>query len=389
MKKADKSKIIIAIVAISFIQGLQYSVSPVLGQIQEHYKNINVSLVQMLITAPALLAMLVALISGGLVVKVSKKKLLIFASITSGIAGFLPLLSDSFGLLFFSRIFYGVSLGLACTLNTAVVAEFFEGNERVSVMGIQAASIGTGMVVITTLGGRLGELGFQASYFINIIGFLSFIAIALCLPDTGKTQVTQTDKIRLNKDVFIISIFGMLEFLFLITFTTNISMHISGELTGNSTVSGILIGIFSGAQIVMGLILGLVTKVTRKYTLPVAMLSFSIGGIFLICFPDNFVLLIIGALFCGFSQGMFIPQAMCDVANAVNPVATTMASACFTCFMSLGQLISPTVLNTASKLIFGNVTTSHAYLISSIGMVAAAGIVIMMKAGKKQEKQLQ
>lgn len=384
MSKTEKNKIIIAIVAISFIQGLQYSVSPVLGQIQEHFRNVNVSLVQMLITAPGLLAMLVALISGGLVVKVSKKKLLIFASITSGIAGLLPFLSDSFGLLFFSRTFYGISLGLACTLNTAVVAEFFEGDERVSVMGIQAASIGTGMVVITTLGGKLGELGYQASYFINIIGFLCFMAIALCLPDTGKTKATQTDKIRLNKDVFMISIFGMLEFLFLITFTTNISMHISGDLTGNSTVSGILIGIFSGSQIIMGLILGIVTKVTGKYTLPIAMLSFSVGGVFLICFPDNFALLMIGAVFCGFSQGMFIPKAMCDVSNAVNPVATTMASACFTCFMNLGQLISPTVLNTASNLIFGKVTTSHAYLISAIGMVISAGIIIAANARKKQ-----
>jgi predicted MFS family arabinose efflux permease len=178
----------------------------------------------------------------------------------------------------------------------------------------------------------------------------------------------------------------MLEFLFLITFTTNISMHISGKLAGNPTVSGILIGIFSGAQIVMGLILGLVTKVTRKYTLPIAMLSFSVGGAFLICFPDSFVMLTIGAVFCGFSQGMFIPQAMCDVANAVKPVATTMASACFTCFMSFGQLISPTVLNTSSNIVYGNVTTSHAYLLSSIGMAISAGIIFMMKAGKKLER---
>ncbi len=76
-----------------------------------------------------------------------------FASLVAGITGFLPYLSDSFGLLFFSRTFYGVGLGLATALNTAVVAEFFEGDERVSVMGIQAASVGAGMVVVTTVGG--------------------------------------------------------------------------------------------------------------------------------------------------------------------------------------------------------------------------------------------
>lgn len=155
MSRGKKIKIIIAIAAISFIQGLQYCVSPVLGQIQEHYVNVDVSLIQMLITAPALMSMIVAILSGWLVIKISKKKLLIFGSLVAGVTGFLPFLSDSFGLLFFSRTFYGVGLGLATALNTAVVAEFFEGDERVSVMGIQAASVGAGMVVVTTVGGML------------------------------------------------------------------------------------------------------------------------------------------------------------------------------------------------------------------------------------------
>ena len=280
MSKGKKIKIIISIAAISFIQGLQYCVSPVLGQ--------------MLITAPALLSMIVAVLSGWLVLKISKKKLLLFASLVAGITGFLPYLSDSFGLLFFSRTFYGVGLGLATALNTAVVAEFFEGDERVSVMGIQAASVGAGMVVVTTVGGMLGAGGFKNAYLINVIGFISLILIACCLPDTGKAQASGSEKIQLNKEVFKISFLGMLEFLFLITFTTNIAMHLSGNLAGNTAVSGNLTGVFSGSQIVIGLILGMVTKITKKYTLPVAMLSFSIGGLLLILFPSNLIMLMAG-----------------------------------------------------------------------------------------------
>ena len=40
MSKSKKIKIIITIVCISFIQGLQFCVSPVLGQIQEHYPDV-------------------------------------------------------------------------------------------------------------------------------------------------------------------------------------------------------------------------------------------------------------------------------------------------------------------------------------------------------------
>ena len=110
MSKAKKTKIIITIICISFIQGLQFCVSPVLGMIQEHFPEVGVSFVQMLVTVPTFLSIVVAIVSGWLVVKVSKKKMLIFAGLTAGITGFLPFLADNFWLLFASRTLYGVAL---------------------------------------------------------------------------------------------------------------------------------------------------------------------------------------------------------------------------------------------------------------------------------------
>lgn len=380
MSKSKKIKIIITIICISFVQGLQFCVSPVLGPIQKHFTDVSVSMIQMLVTVPTLLSIIFAIGSGWLVVKISKKKILLFASAVAGTTGFIPFLADSFNLLFVSRIIYGIALGLAMALNSAVVAEFFEGDERVSVMGIQAASVGAGIVVVTTLGGMLGASNFQNAYYVNVIGFVSLILITICLPETGTVKVSQTEKIQMNKKVYFTAFIGVLEMIFLITFSTNIAMHISGSLAGSTTVSGNLTGLFAGGQIVMGIILGAITKITKKYTLPVAMLSFSLGAILLIIFPSNYVMLMIGAAFCGFSQGMFVPTAIVEVANAVNSASTAMASAVMTCGLCFGQLISPTVLNTASKLIFGAITTTNVYILAAIGMVISAVIVIGHKS---------
>ena len=61
-----------------------------------------------------------------------------------------------------------------------------------------------------------------------------------------------------------ICLLGMLEFLFLISFTTNIAMHMSGGLAGNSSASGSITGIFSGTQIIVGLVLGRITRLIKK-----------------------------------------------------------------------------------------------------------------------------
>jgi MFS family permease len=219
MKQYSKIRLYLAIAAISFLQGLQFSVSPVLGKIQAHYPDVNVSLVQMLITAPGLFSLVVSLVSGWLVLKITKKKLLIFAGFVAGVTGLLPFLHDSFPLLLVSRTVYGISLGIATTMNMAVVAEFFEGNERVKAMGIQAASVGAGMVVTTVCAGFLGRGDFRNSYFINLIGFISMIVLIICLPETGVAKETKTEKIRLNGKVLIMDLFALLENVFLITYT--------------------------------------------------------------------------------------------------------------------------------------------------------------------------
>ncbi|MCD8020017.1 MAG: MFS transporter [Clostridiales bacterium] len=380
MSRTAKVKIIITIVCISFLQGLQYGVSPILGQISAHYPNVSVSLVQMLVTAPALLSVIVSITSGFLVLKITKKKLLIFGGLIAGITGFLPFLADSFWLLFFARFLYGVGLGLATTLNVAVVAEFFEGDERVQVMGIQAASVGAGMVITTTVAGMLGTNNFTNAYYINVIAFVATILIAFCLPETGTAKETKTEKIRLNKEVLTIDLFGILEYLFLITFSTNIAMHLSGTLAGDTAASGTLTGIFSGVQIVMGIILGAITKITGKYTMPAAMLSFSVGAVFLVFFSGSLPGLAVGAIFCGMSQGIFVPTAVVAVSNAVPQVATAMASASFTCAMCFGQLISPYVTNTLAQGIFGNTSTTNVYIIATIGMAVSAALAIVWKS---------
>lgn len=372
-------RIILAIVAISFLQGLQYGVSPVLGKIAEHYPDVNVSLVQMLITAPGILAIAVALIGGWLVTKASMKKLLLVSAAIAGITGFIPLLADSFLLLFVSRVAYGVALGLATALNAAVVADFFEGEKRVLAMGIQSASVGAGLMVVQSVSGFLGRSSFRTSYLVNVIGFLSLAILIIFLPDRGKVKISGLESIQLNRSVFAIAIFEFLENFFLITFTTNIAMHLSGSLRGSTGASGLITGVFSASQILIGLLLGAITKKTKNMTMAAAMFLFSLGAVILVLFPGTIGMLMAGALLCGFSQGIFIPTSYVNVANCVSAASVTMASAVLTTAQCLGQLVSPVMINAAAKSVLGSVTTRNVYILAAAGMAVSAAACAVWK----------
>jgi predicted MFS family arabinose efflux permease len=251
-------------------------------------------------------------------------------------------------------------------------------------MGFQAASVGAGMMILSAITGWLGKSSYAHSYYVNLAALVSFVLIFYCLPDTGKAVESEGEKVSLNKKVIPVYIFVFLEFFFLITFSTNISMHISGELAGNSSVSGMLTSVYAGSQIIVGLILGQITKVTKRLVLPTAMICFVIGAALLVAFPDNYPMLIIAALFCGFSQGIYCPSGFVEVSNAVPPVAVALASAGFNAAACAGQTISPALTNFMSKAIFGTASTGGVYLISAVGMAvsAIAYSVVKLKSAK-------
>jgi len=383
-KKINHLAIYASIAAISSLQGLQHSIPPVLEQIAARFSHVSVSLVQSLMTIPSLLAMVIALVSGWLVTRISKKKLLLFAGFSAAVTCLMPLLTDSFPLLLISRTLYGVPLGLAAALNTAVVADFFQGEARVTAMGIQSVTIGLGIMIVSTVSGWLGQLGYRFTYLLGILGFVSAIILLLCLPDTGKAKTADGEKIHPNKTVWQAGIFTALEFLFLITFNTNIALHMSGKLAGDTAAAGLLTGMYAVAQIPAGLFLKHINRVAGRYTLPFAMGSFCLGGVLLILFPESLPMLALGAFFCGFSQGAFVPQAMVESANAVPAAASALAGAFVTSGMCIGQLISPAILNNVTGLIFGSATTSNVYLVAVVGMLAALVCVIICKAKNKE-----
>ena len=374
-KKPDKSttiKIYITIACISLLQGMQFGPSPVLKQIGDHFSDVSTSMIKMLVTGPSLIGMFCALACGVMVTKISKKKLLLICSLVAAASGILPVFVDSFAFLFACRMVYGFVVGFATALNTAVVAEWFEGEARVKAMGFQAATVGAGMAIIKAGAGILGADVFTNSYYINALAFLSFIVIFFCLPETGKAVPAEGSKISINGRVLLIGFLGMLEYIFLISYTTNISMHLSGALEGDSIAAGNLDTIFSVTQIVIGLILGYITRITKKATIPVSMGCFTLGAVVLALFPSNFIMLSLGSILCGFSQGIFMPTAMVEAANAVPAVAAAMASGVLTCGTCIGQLISPFLLDNTAKAVNGSVTTTGVYTVAAIGMAVAA-----------------
>lgn len=379
----NKNVIKVIIVFLSFCQGLQFSITPVLFKMQTAYPTISINLIQMLVTAPMLMAAFVAVLSGWLVTKISKKTLLLVGCFICFISGVLPLISDSFQLLFYCRLILGVGLGLITVLNTAVIAEFFDGDEHISVMGLQGASVGVGMVFITTLSGYLGRYNFKFAYVIHILALIALIIVFRYLPKSKTVVLHKREKIKVDKVVYGLAILTFLEFIFIISFSTNIAMHMSSYQLSNSVIVGIILGIFSGVQIIAGLTLRYISSFTKENTLLLAMGGFSIGAFLIMISSGNIGLIIIGTIFIGLSQGVFTPRVLFEATYVSEKQAQAMSVAVITFAICLGQLLSPILLNSLTEVIWGTVVTSSVFLLGAIIMFVIPLSVFFVKVNTK------
>ena len=268
MKRETKIKI--AVVLQSLCQGLQYTVSPVLNQVGQAYPTVPTSLVQMLVTAPALTSMAVALAAGWLVTKIPKKRLVLLGCLVMGALGIAPMAGGGFGMLLLSRLLMGAGMGLLMSLSTAIIADYFDGAERTAVMGLQGAGAGGGVLLASLLGGMAGKTDFRGIYPLHLIAFVYLAGIALCLPESESTPPKQGEKLTLNRQVFALCGITALEAVLFTAFTTNISMHLSGAAETATLIAGRLTALFSVTQIGAGLCLGTVNRWTKGRTLPLA-----------------------------------------------------------------------------------------------------------------------
>ena len=186
-------------------------------------------------------------------------------------------------------------------------------------------------------------------------------------------------RIRLNAEVWRMAAFLFAEGFFIIVYTTNLSMHLAGALKGDTAVAGMITGVFSAAQILMGVLLGRISRITGRYTLPVAMFALAAGYLLLVFFPGNLPILLVGAVFCGYSQSVYCAKAMAEVTTVVDQDSTPMASSLMTCALCLSQFVSPVVIGGVSRIFFGEVTTTGAYLLGSIGIFCVGLLAVLWK----------
>ncbi|AKL96683.1 arabinose efflux permease [Clostridium aceticum] len=371
----------IAVLSISLLPLTVTSASVALGDISLAFPSADPNTIKLIVSLPALLVIPFTLLCGRLSSFISKRKLLFMGISLFLIGGVGPSFVNTLTLILVLRGVLGIGMGFILPLATGLIADFFDGEERAAMMGLQSAVVNTGAIVTSLAAGFLSTIDWHYVFLVYLIGAGVLVITFFKLPNPEQSQHVSTEKVPLGAPIHVIALATFVYSLLVFSFFTNTAMVITEEGLGNAASSGVAITLMTVGGLVAGIIFGKVAACLKGFVIPVSVVMTGIGFL-IISYPQGLNLILIAALIIGTGFGTAMPALMIKIAEITQKSTTTLAIAVVTSAMSLGQFVSPFVLSFIEGL-FDISTGRFSFIIAGIGILAG-GVVLCLLTLRKE-----
>jgi MFS family permease len=365
--------------------------APVLPKIEQHFHtdpHVGV-LISLVATLPALFVAVCAWPAGLLADRFGTRRVLLFGVGVYGFMGCAPMVLNSLLGIVITRAGVGIAESVIMVCTTALVADYFCGNERERWLAVQTGGGGAVSVLMIALGGLLGHGSWRFPFIMYGVAFILF---PLCLFKTweparqktipaknaGSEEALSTPA-HLGSEKYNWAPVVVISFITLFATTSYFVMliQLSFILTERGVTDSGTVGLACAAAV---LFLPLGSIAFKLMHLPVAgklTVSFSLSavGFFVLALSHSFLFTEVGAAINGLGSGMVLPTLATWVLSKMTSEVRARGTGIWQTFLFMGMFISPlTILFLKNSL--GSL--SEAVLVFGIALSIAAIIAVIL-----------
>lgn len=350
----------------------------IFGNIVKTYSSNGAVMTNLIYLIPNLTVIPFIFIGGKLCSWFSKKTLLVIGLSIFSLAGAGTLLFENIYYVLAMRALLGVGMGILYPLARALAVQYFDGEERASMLGImQATACGIG-VLLALASGRIAVVDYHYALFLYLIALPIALLAFLALPkDEPEKKLYQHAAKEEKMQKFSSSYYYFLAAVFFLSVILVINQLKMGVfVTTEQLGTPMQIGIGSATVFVAGFLSGMLfgkiyTKIER-YTIALGCcllgtgyviyyFTYSITGVYLACAT------------AGAAVGLIQPYFTARVAVLVPKERATMAITYLGVVYSLAYFLASYIIPMIESLF--NVTTARgSYLL--FGVIALIGFVV-------------
>ncbi|VDG22501.1 MFS transporter [Lactiplantibacillus mudanjiangensis] len=365
-------------------------VGAAIAAISKSFPTEPISKVQMLSSIPQLGQLVATLLFTWLTYKLTRKNIGLVAVAFVAISGLLPAFyNSSLNIILACMVVFGFGLGLISNVVPVLLQEYFDGEERATVMGWSMGFSNIGMMASTAIGGVLGGTNWRNLFWIYAIAVVIFVAIYALLPKG--TKLTAVDKDSKNKTsllqsvkglsgyVYVILIVSFVMSLVMMTFMSNQSIVLAAKGEGTAyTALVTAIGNVGGILTAFGL--KYIRKMTRKDTMAWGFVALALSFMFVVFF-SNPVMHILGNMFSGAGIVMVNATIPFELSVLANKKQFPIVIAMNTLMTSIAGVSAPIILAAL------NISAGDASFIIGMGLsIVIAALLLVLRFGSRVDK---
>jgi MFS family permease len=342
-------------------------------------------LISLTATLPALFVAALAGLFGLLGDRVGHKRVLFGATLLYGVVGTAPIWLATLPGIVVSRALVGVAEAAIMTCSTALLVGHFAGRSRERYLAFQTGTAPIIAVIVTVLGGALGESSWRNPFFIYGFAFVLIPLTGLLVREAARGQAapvatlaaadTATHTVPFRWGTLLwrccVSIFAMAAFL--VT-----AIQTSFVLTERGLTSPASIGFWTSGAMLANPVGALIFGLSSWRSVPKLALSFALmcAGLLVMALLPYWQSAIVGAAIANFGAGMILPTLIIWTLSDLPDTRRGQGTGVWMSAAFLGQFLSPLSI-LGLKAIGGNL--SAAILVYAIACGACALIAAMAR----------
>ncbi|SEW10681.1 MFS transporter [Natrinema salifodinae] len=330
-------------------------VNPVLPAIEAAFSSVPNAgvLAQLVSTLTGLIIAVFAPIIGVLVDRYGRKPVLIVSMIIYGIGPSSAYFLDSLYLILGTRVFLGIAVAGIMVSVTTLIADYFTGKRRETVMGWQGAMMPFGAAVAMVAGGVMADLNWRTVFLTYLVALLMVPLVVRFVdePDVGATSDgTSLPALAELREILDELPLGFLAGVYLTMFIgmigyNQINVEIPFYLQTVTSVGGTMTGIaIATVSLVAGLVSLNFDRIRERFS-PIAIIAgiFAAAGIgFLVAgATERYWIIVVGIVIAGAGLILLTPTLNYWVAARVSEQYRGRALSGVTTTMFLGMFVSP------------------------------------------------
>ena len=371
--KDGKLKLTLLLVSSLTIMSV-ITISPALPQMAAVFSSIPQSdlLVQLTVTIPALTIALFAPITGNLIDRYGRLKILWFALILYAISGVSGYFLNNLFYILFSRAVLGISVGMSMTIVVTLIADYFQGNERQKFVGLQVAFMSLGGILFISLGGILADAGWRFPFLIYLLSLivLPWSIFYLREPIVSGRKSDGLNKTSAPRFIWFLFVNTMIMWIVFFLIPLQIPFHLKSLGIESNALAGAAIAVSTAFSAVASISYHKLKErlnFIRVFSFGYLLMAM---GFFLLSFSESYLMVVFSMVLAGAGIGMMIPNTNMWVMKLAPPEIRGKEIGKLTTFWFFGQFVSPVIL---------------APLLTSVPLadvfMLAAGLLLLMALG--------